>query len=425
MSFNINTKLNNLQYQLNNLEAGSISNPLNSNLNANNFQIENINTLSSTSGSPLYLTAKASTINCDSAVNMVDTLTINNTTVNNGLVVKNRVSDTSCFVVDQSGNVGVKVDPSVTLTTDFTVNGNTNIAGNLNIIGYVSADNIVTNPLSSNLNANNFQITNINSLGSVSGSPLNCDSDFLVNGNTSITGNLNVIGSISGNGIVNNIGVGFGLNLTGTSASPIISILPVGIAGTYSYPSSIITNVQGQITSITSGSAPSSPVKLGAFYVASSQQFPVAPGGNINIVGTFSNQIQNDITNGVPSNPNGVWIIDFSAYTVIWDKPYDTLNNDSISFSWDDGTTVVPFTSLNPPLQGIFTQAPPPFYPTDMYKCGSLGQLYMNPNQLKTYGLNGTTTTIKLTNNSTTATIRGGTFSYLVLATYYPDGLIP
>jgi hypothetical protein len=366
MSFNLNTKINNLQFQVNGLVAGTVANPLTANLNANNKQITNINTVSSVSGSPLNLTAGASTINCASAVNMVNTLTINNNTVNNGLVVADSAGDTSCFVVDQSGNVGVKVNPATPLTNDFTVNGNTNISGNLTISG-----------------------------------------------------------SVTGTGIVSNISAGAGLTKTGTSSNPTLSITPVGTAGTYTYPASITTNDKGQITSITSGSAPSGSIKLGAVYLASNQQFPIAPGGGAVINGSFSTQIQNDINNGVPAHPNGVWIIDFSAYTVMWDKPYDTLNNDNISFAWDDGVVVLPIDNLNPPLQGIFTQAPVPFYPPNMYKCSSIGQIYMNPNQLKTYGLNGANTQLRLINNSTTSTLRGGTFPYLALATYYPDGLIP
>ena len=204
MSFNLNTKINNLQFQVNGLVAGTVANPLTGNLNANNKQITNINTISGVSGSPLNLTAGASTINCASAVNMVDTLTINNNTVHNGLVVADSAGDTSCFVVDQSGNVGVKVNPASTLTDDFTVNGN-----------------------------------------------------------ASISGNLTLSGTFSGAGVVSNVSAGAGLTKTGVSSNPTLSITPVGTAGTYAYPSSVTTNDKGQVSAITAGSAPVASVTAG------------------------------------------------------------------------------------------------------------------------------------------------------------------
>lgn len=145
MSFNLNTKVNNLQAQISGIIAGSVTNPLSSTLNGNNQSITNVNTLSSVSGSPLNITAGASTVNFASEVNMVDTLTINNNTVHNGLVVKDGIGDTSCFVIDQSGNVGIKVNPSSALTTDFTVTGDTFISGNLTVGGTINASNVVNN----------------------------------------------------------------------------------------------------------------------------------------------------------------------------------------------------------------------------------------------------------------------------------------
>lgn len=145
MSFNLNTKVNNLQAQISAIIAGSVTNPLSSTLNGNNQSITNVNTLSSVSGSPLNITAGASTVNFASEVNMVDTLTINNNTVHNGLVVKDGIGDTSCFVVDQSGNVGIKVNPSSALTTDFTVTGNSLVTGNLTVNGTFTGAGVVNN----------------------------------------------------------------------------------------------------------------------------------------------------------------------------------------------------------------------------------------------------------------------------------------
>ena len=203
MSFNLNTKVNNLQFQVNQILAGSVSNPMTSNLNANNKQITNINTVSSVSGSPLNLTAGASTINCASAVNMVNTLTINNNTVNNGLVVADSAGDTSCFVVDKDGNVGVKANPANPINASLFVNGNTTVTNDLKVDGLLIANGGVTAP-----------------------------------------------------NLVSNVTAGTGLTKTGVSTNPTLSITPVGTAGTYAYPTSVVTNNLGQVTSITAGSAP-------------------------------------------------------------------------------------------------------------------------------------------------------------------------
>jgi len=244
MSFNLNTKINNLQFQVNSILAGSVSNPLSTNLNANNKQINNVNTLSSVSGSPLSITAGASTINCASAVNMVDTLTINNNTIHNGLVVKDSAGDTSCFVVDQSGNVGVKVDPAGTLTSDFTVNGN-----------------------------------------------------------ASILGGLTISGAVTGTGIVSNVSAGAGLTKTGTSSNPTLSITPVGTAGTYAYPSSVVTNDKGQISSITAGTAPVASVTAGTgIGITGTSTAPVI--NNSGLLGLTSSNAGTNITiSGTPTAP--------------------------------------------------------------------------------------------------------------------------
>jgi len=159
MSFNLNTKVNNLQVQVNQLVVGTVTNPLTSNLNCNNNQLTNVNTVSSVSGNPLNLTAGASTVNIASAVNMVDALTITNNLAKNGLVVTDSIGDTSCFVVDLNGNVGVKVNPASTLTNDFTVNGS------------VSSSSLTTNVLtaSGNINCANLTATGAVAVPAITG----------------------------------------------------------------------------------------------------------------------------------------------------------------------------------------------------------------------------------------------------------------
>jgi hypothetical protein len=245
MSFNLNTKINNLQFQVNSILAGSVSNPLTSNLNANNKQITNINTVSSVSGSPLNLTAGASTINCASAVNMVNTLTINNNTVNNGLVVADSAGDTSCFVVDQSGNVGIKANPANPINASLFVNGNTTVTNDLKVDGILIANGGITSP-----------------------------------------------------NIVSNVSAGAGLTKTGVSTNPTLSITPVGTAGTYAYPTSVTTNDKGQISAITAGSAPVASVTAGTnVTLTGTAQNPII---NFNSTSLVSQLNQN-----LPFYPNG------------------------------------------------------------------------------------------------------------------------
>lgn len=123
MSFNIGTKINNIQVEINNIVGGTVTNPLRTDLNCNNRQLTNVNTVASVLGNSLNISAGTSTVNIASAVNMVDNLTITNNLPKNGLVVTDALGDTSCFVVGANGDVGVKVNPVSIIGADFTVNG--------------------------------------------------------------------------------------------------------------------------------------------------------------------------------------------------------------------------------------------------------------------------------------------------------------
>jgi len=159
MSFNLGTKINNIQVQIDNVIGGSVTNPLLKTLNCNNNQLTNVNTVASVLGNPLNITAGASTVNIASAVNMVDNLTITNNLPKNGLVVTDSIGDTSCFVVDLNGNVGVKVNPASTLTNDFTVNGS------------ISSNSLITNTIttSGNINCLNTTATGAVAVPAISG----------------------------------------------------------------------------------------------------------------------------------------------------------------------------------------------------------------------------------------------------------------
>jgi hypothetical protein len=59
----------------------------------------------------------------------------------------------------------------------------------------------------------------------------------------------------SGTANVVSVNAGTGITITGPPSTPIVNVANVGTAGTFTNPASITTNAQGQITSITSGTA--------------------------------------------------------------------------------------------------------------------------------------------------------------------------
>ena len=73
-------------------------------------------------------------------------------------------------------------------------------------------------------------------------------------------------------------------NPDGVSGNPTISVSNVGTAGTYAYPSSVTTNAQGQISSITAGDTP-----LTAIYGSDLQTQITIVSPNISAVGLTDN----------------------------------------------------------------------------------------------------------------------------------------
>lgn len=163
---------------------------------------------------------------------------------------------------------------------------------------------------------------------------------------------------------------------------------------------------------------------IGYIALAANQQFPIGPGASadVNMI-IASGSMINQINNGIPSLPNCIWLCDFSAYNIIWDKPYDLGNNDYISLAWDDGVNNVPLAP-GPPFVQVFTQGPAPVYPAPIYKSGSIGPVPLSPNVLNAAGFLAGTTQLRMTNNSPTATLRGGTFNAFVPCTFYPNGFV-
>ena len=291
MSFNLNTKINNLQAQITGIIAGSVTNPLSSTLNGNNQSITNVNTLSSVSGTPLNITAGASTVNFASEVNMIDTVTITNNTAHNGLVVKDTIGDTSCFVVDQSGNVGIKVNPSTPLTTDFTVTGNTLVSGNLTIGGTINASNIINNItagtgiIKTGTSSNPTLSTNLTSGTGISLTP--------GTGTTLQISNTGVTSLVAG---------------TGVSVSGATGAITVSGTGVTSLVAGTGISLSGATGAITVSAAVS---KLSRIAVVGNTTSPIFGGTTGYVSIAFQNgAFNNDIIAGTSPNPNGVWLLE-------------------------------------------------------------------------------------------------------------------
>lgn len=67
---------------------------------------------------------------------------------------------------------------------------------------------------------------------------------------------LSLTGSEFANTGVLSVSAGSGINVGGTAQNPTVGLPSVGVANTYAYPQSLITDTYGRVTSVTSGSAP-------------------------------------------------------------------------------------------------------------------------------------------------------------------------
>ncbi len=218
MSFNVSTRLNNLSLQVQQLTASSVANPLTSNLNCASKDIINIDTLSSSSGLPLILDAGSNQVSVNSAMQINNQLNIVNSTVNNSLVVADSSGgDTSCFVVDASGNVGVKVNPVTALTSDFTVNGGVSVSGdisctNINASNVVNSVSVGSSGLSISGTAQNPTINNTGVTQLTAGTGITLSGS---------TGNVTI--SAPATGTLTGITAGTGIQVSGSAPSPTVS----------------------------------------------------------------------------------------------------------------------------------------------------------------------------------------------------------
>ena len=148
MSFNLSTRLNQLQIQVNNIANTGLTNPLEQTLNANNYNIINCNTVQSSVSTPLNIGGQSVVINAPVSIPN-HPLTITNNTASDSFVVGDSIGDNDVFRVDNNGNVGIKVDPNATLSNGLTVNGSLTC-------GTITANNIVN---SITAGSPNIQIT--------------------------------------------------------------------------------------------------------------------------------------------------------------------------------------------------------------------------------------------------------------------------
>jgi hypothetical protein len=136
MSWNTSIQINKLYQAYLSLSTTALTNPMIANLNMASFNINNVNTINATSGSALTLSADASqgiTINTKVQIPNYP-LVITNNTANDSLQVSDATGDTTIFRIDNNGNVGIKANPSASLTGHaLNVYGNGNFTGHINV----------------------------------------------------------------------------------------------------------------------------------------------------------------------------------------------------------------------------------------------------------------------------------------------------
>jgi hypothetical protein len=252
MSWNFQTQLNNLKIQVAQLSAGSVTNPLTSALNCASYPLNNATTLTATAGQNLSLnTSVGRSVIVNAPLSIPNhPLIITNNTASDSIVISDSNPDTSTFRIDASGNVGIKADPTIPLAYDLTVNGNTNITGDL------SANNIVCNSITAP--------------------------------------------TVIASNVVNNITAGTGLVKTGTSTNPTLSNAGVtsAVAGTgigVSGATGAVTINNTGVTSAVAGTGISVSGGTGAVTINNTGVLGVSAGSSgISVSGTAQNPVINN-----------------------------------------------------------------------------------------------------------------------------------
>lgn len=321
MSFNLSTRLNNLYQVVENIQTTALTNPMVASLNMASYNVNNASSVNAPASTPLILSADpAQGVIINTKVSIPNhPLTITNNTTNDSFQVGDSAGDTNVFRIDSGGNVAVKSDPNASLTSDFTVNGNTAITGNL-IANTITAVSVNAGNVLNNITAG----TGILKTGTAQNPIISNSGVLSINsGNSGIT-----IGGLASNPTISNTGLlglqssnaGTGISITGTTTNPLIALSNVGTAGNYTYPTAITTNAQGQITSITSGSTPitTPQIKLSLLGIGANSTFPIS-GGQLGYQSCvfYNNALYQDFVNGGSPDPNGVWVIDLTPLSLL------------------------------------------------------------------------------------------------------------
>jgi hypothetical protein len=124
MSSQTSTQLNNLIREFQTISNQGLTNPLLTPLNANSFNVTNLNNLFSTNGLDFN-------INSNTNINLKAPTNITNDSIEDGLTVSSSTSPLSVVKVDKDNNLGVGVTPNQSLVDKFTCVGNGYFSGSL------------------------------------------------------------------------------------------------------------------------------------------------------------------------------------------------------------------------------------------------------------------------------------------------------
>jgi len=230
MSWNFNSRLNNLQVQVNQLTASSVENPLTSSLNCSSYPIIGATNITATTAQNLNLNASngySIIANAPLLVPNHQIVVLNNTT-NDGLIVGDNVSDDSVFRVDASGNVAIKSEPASSLTADFTVNGDALLTGDLDVQNITCAS--ITAPI---VNAGNV-VNNITAGSGITKTGTSTNPTLTNSGILALTAGSGItLTGTNANTTVANSGIlaltaGTGITLSGTNSNITINAVIPG-----------------------------------------------------------------------------------------------------------------------------------------------------------------------------------------------------
>lgn len=224
------------------------------------------------------------------------------------------------------------------------------------------------------------------------------------------------VGGTASNPTITNAGVvgltaanaGAGIAIGGSSTVPIITNTGVN---TITAGSGITIGGTASNPIITATATSSVPLMSRILFNVSPASFFLNPGQTGTIDATLNGTIVSHINSGT-AFANNIWVLDYSALILRWNGTITS--GDAIQISFTDGTNT--YTPNTP------TQLVVPIITAFGSDTMGLGQVSFNPNTLKALGFNGATTTIRITNLSTSNSIFLNNIPSVGYATYYPNG---